>query len=217
MRKQFLGIVLFTLFASPAAAHHPLGGLPMETFTHGLLSGIGHPLLGFDHLLFVIGVGIAAAYTKAPGRAVFAYIAAMLAGCVLMAYGVGLPIKETVIAVSLLVVGGVILSGRMIPLGGVQTLFVLFGLFHGSAFGDALAGHETTAGQPVLLGYLLGLGVLQFALARCAGYAVRVFLRAELPASIEARLSGAVIAGAGLLLTLEATEGNLFALMGFSS
>lgn len=217
MRKQFLGIILITLFASPAAAHHPLGGMPMETFMHGLLSGVGHPLLGFDHLLFVIGVGIAAAYTRAPGRAVFAYIAAMLAGCLLMAYGVSLPIKETVIAISLLAVGAVILSGRLIPLGGALTLFALFGLFHGSAFGDALAGQESAAGSPVLLGYLLGLGVLQFVLARCAGYAVRVFLRAELPAAVEVRLSGAVIAGAGLLLTLEAAESGAFALLGLSS
>ena len=53
-----------TLAATPALAlaHHPLGGLPMETFADGLLSGVGHPLLGFDHLFFVgamvTGIGL---------------------------------------------------------------------------------------------------------------------------------------------------------------
>ena len=46
-----------------AVAHHPLGGMPMETFAHGVLSGIGHPVLGFDHLFFVALVGVAALYT----------------------------------------------------------------------------------------------------------------------------------------------------------
>jgi len=55
------GISLFgaSLIASPAMAHHPLNGMPMETFAHGLLSGVGHPLLGFDHLFFVIAMGAA--------------------------------------------------------------------------------------------------------------------------------------------------------------
>ena len=60
-----------TFAAAPALAHHPLGGMPMETFTHGVLSGIGHPLLGFDHLFFVIAMGVAAALwmnTASPGR-----------------------------------------------------------------------------------------------------------------------------------------------------
>ena len=29
----------FALAATPALAHHPLAGAPMETFTHGVLSG----------------------------------------------------------------------------------------------------------------------------------------------------------------------------------
>ena len=69
MKKYSALIAGIVLSASPAYAHHPLGGMPMETFTHGLLSGIGHPILGFDHLFFVVIVGIAALFTGGPRTA----------------------------------------------------------------------------------------------------------------------------------------------------
>ncbi len=113
--KKTLTVAL-ALAATPALAHHPLGGLPMETFAHGLLSGIGHPVLGFDHLFFVALVGIAALFTAHRLTAPAAYIGAMLAGCGLMYAGVALPLTETVIALSLLVLGGIVLSGRALTL-----------------------------------------------------------------------------------------------------
>jgi len=45
---------LAALDAAPAFAHHPLAGMSLQTFAHGILSGVGHPLLGFDHLFFVM-------------------------------------------------------------------------------------------------------------------------------------------------------------------
>ena len=57
------------LAATPALAHHPLGGLPMETFSQGVMSGVGHPVLGFDHLFFVALMGLAAAFTGHLARA----------------------------------------------------------------------------------------------------------------------------------------------------
>jgi len=55
--------VMFASFAVPVMAHHPLNGMPMETFSHGVLSGIGHPILGFDHLFFILIVGVAAVFS----------------------------------------------------------------------------------------------------------------------------------------------------------
>ncbi len=37
-----------------ARAHHPMGGQTPETFSQGLLSGFGHPIIGIDHLAFLI-------------------------------------------------------------------------------------------------------------------------------------------------------------------
>ena len=170
MRKFLISAGVVALSATPALAHHPLGGMPMETFAHGLLSGIGHPLLGFDHLFFVVIVGIAALFTGHARLAPAAYIAAMLVGCLMMSFGAGLPMKEVVIGLSLLVVGTVVLSGRALALVPALVLFAGFGLFHGSAFGDAIAQQEAAMGTSVLVGYLIGLGVLQYAIAVAAGW-----------------------------------------------
>ena len=99
MNRYLLAAVVFTMSTVPAFAHHPLGGMPMETLTDGLLSGVGHLLLGFDHLFFVIAVGILALYTSRAQLAAAAYIGAMLLGCLLMSFGVGLPVKELVIGI----------------------------------------------------------------------------------------------------------------------
>ena len=57
--KLAITTIFITMFhSSNVYANHPLTGQKMETFYHGLISGIGNPILGFDHLLFIIGVGI---------------------------------------------------------------------------------------------------------------------------------------------------------------
>lgn len=214
--KKFLGAFGLALISSPALAHHPLGGLPMETFQQGLLSGVGHPLLGFDHLFFVVAVGIAAVYTGFARLAPAAYIVAMVAGCLLMTFGAGMPIKETVIAISLLTVGGIVLSGRSLGVVAAVALFAGFGLFHGSAFGDSIAAQEAGVGVPVLVGYLIGLGVLQYTIAVASGFVVQRFLGASEASATNARLVGAVVAGMGLFLTLEAIEGLVFSAAGIA-
>lgn len=207
--------VLLTLgiagFAAPAFAHHPLGGLPMETFAHGVLSGVGHPVLGFDHLFFVLLVGVAALFTGRRFATPAAYIAAMLVGCGLMYAGIGLPMKEAVIAVSLLALGYVVLSGRALGVTSAVAVFAAFGLFHGSAFGDSIAAQEGGTGTAVLVGYLLGLGLIQYLIALAVGWVVENLLQAKAASDVNARLTGAAVAGVGFFLALEAVEGPVLA------
>jgi len=217
MKKTLLGALAIAAIATPALAHHPLGGLPMETFTHGLLSGIGHPLLGFDHLFFVIAVGVAAIYTGYARLAPAAYIAAMLVGCLMMSAGIGLPLKEVVIGFSLLAIGGFILSGRSFTLAAAMAVFAVFGLFHGSAFGDSLASQEAAVGGSVLIGYLLGLGALQYTIAVASGWVVKNVFNATEATAINARLTGAVVAGMGLFLSLENAEGFILPAFGIGA
>ena len=62
MTKFFaLAAAMILTTTSAALAHHPLGGMTPTSFTEGFLSGIGHPVIGFDHLAFVIAVGLIAA------------------------------------------------------------------------------------------------------------------------------------------------------------
>lgn len=195
------------LWAGPALAHHPLAGLPMQTGAQGLLSGLAHPVLGFDHLFFVLAVGVAA--TLAGRRLIgpLAYVAAMLAGCALALSGIALPLVEAAIAASLLVLGALILSGRALGPGLVLPVFAGFGLFHGAAFATGIAGAEGAAPAAVFAGYLLGLGVVQYVLALTAG------MLAGAARSERVRLAGAMVAGVGLFLSLEAAEAPLLALI----
>ena len=208
MKKTLAAVLALT--ATPALAHHPLGGLPMETLTHGLLSGVGHPVLGFDHLFFVVAVGVLALFTANRLLAPAAYIGAMLVGCGLMYAGVALPLAELVIVASLIVAGGMLAMGRTVSAPMILGAFAVFGLFHGSAFGGTIAAQEGGVGGAVLFGYLVGLGVVQYAIALAAGWAVEK-LGVTSAASVNARLVGAAITGVGLFLALEMAEGPIVA------
>ena len=119
----------------PALAHHPLEGAPMETLAQGLLSGVGHPILGFDHLFFVAAMGIAALFTAARLAGPVAYVLAMVLGCGAAYAGLALPAVEIVITASLLTVGGLLASGRTLSTTGHHgPLSQGSALFHGAAF-----------------------------------------------------------------------------------
>lgn len=213
--KKTLIAATFALAATPALAHHPLAGAPMETFTHGLLSGVGHPLLGFDHLFFIVAVGIAAALTGRLLTAPLGYLAGMLGGCALVLMNVGLPAVELVIALSLVVAGGLLMTGRSLSAPLVMGLFGVLGLFHGWAFGGSITGLEGSSANAVIIGYFLGLAAIQWLVAVLAGKAILAIQASDVSA-VPARLAGGMVAGAGMFLVLEAAEGAAFAALGLS-
>tara|TARA_R110000868_G_scaffold343947_1_gene604888 strand:- start:2878 stop:3540 length:663 start_codon:yes stop_codon:yes gene_type:complete len=210
------GIALLSI-PTTAYAHHPLAGAPMETFAHGLLSGIGHPLLGFDHLFFVLAVGIAAATIVRRFVAPAAYVGAMLLGCFVMSIGIGLPAKELVISVSLVVAGAALIRGRVLGTLPAALVFSVFGLFHGSAFGDAIAAQEASVGAHVLIGYLIGLGAIQYAIIVGVSWLVTGLMKAVEANDVRIRVAGGMVVGAGVFLVLENVEGMVFAIFGIGS
>lgn len=207
MRSILAGLVvaLTAVFAAPALAHHPLDGMPMETVWHGVLSGIGHPVLGFDHLFFVVAMGAVAALSGTVWRGIASYIGAMLLGCLAVSFGQTLPVQEVVVTLSLICVGLLIASQRQVSTVMLLAIFAGFGLFHGAAFGGSMAAQEGGAPFGVLAGYLTGLGITQFGLALAASITVRNMT------PLRTRLGGAMVAGAGLLLFLEQIEGFILA------
>ena len=210
-----LSLILATLgLGSPALAHHPLAGAPMETFAQGVLSGVGHPILGFDHLFFIALVGIAALYTGQRMLAPLGFVGAMLLGTLMMSFGIALPAIEPMIILSLLALGFVVASGRALGFATAIGLFAVAGLFHGMAFGESIAAQEAGMGLQVLIGYLIGLGVTQYLIAIAAGWVALKVWNATESTAMAARLSGAVVAGMGLFLGLEAVEGAAFAALG---
>lgn len=212
--KRILATATAMLAATPAFAHHPLNGMPMETFGHGILSGIGHPVLGFDHLFFVALVGIAALYTGRALTAPLYYVAAMLFGCIVAMAGAGLPLAELAIIGSLLVLGYVVAAGRSLTTASAALIFGGFGLFHGTAFAGSILGQEGGASMAVMVGYLIGLGLVQYVIAVLAGRGLKAAGDAAEASAIAPRLAGATVAGVGLFLALEAVEGPALSALG---
>ena len=157
-----LGGLTLALAGSPALAHHPFampeGG--QMTWLQGLLSGIGHPLLGPDHLLFLVAIALVS--WERPRRWLLPMLALGLIGS-----GVAqvVPLSESLTpwaeaAVSLtLVLEGLVILGRL-PL---ITLLPAIAL-HGYLLGGTIVGAEPTP----LLAYGLGLLVAQGALLLAA-------------------------------------------------
>ncbi|MGE0563239.1 MAG: HupE/UreJ family protein [Pseudolabrys sp.] len=144
-----------------AFAHHPMGGKTPSTFIEGLLSGFGHPVIGPDHLAFIVAIGIAVGVGGLNLGLPVVFVAFSAVGVLLHVYAIGLPAVEVVVALSVLTIGLIIARGHKLPLGAWAALFALAGVFHGHAYGEAVFGAETTP----IGAYLLGLVVMQSAVA----------------------------------------------------
>ena len=192
---------LFALVSTSSFAHHPMGGATPSTFGEGLLSGVGHPIIGVDHLAFVVAVGIAAALAGSRFLSPLAFIAATIAGTAIHLMAIGLPAVEFLIAASLVVLGAVVFMGRKMPVAALAAIFAVAGLFHGFAYGEAIFGAEATP----MFAYLVGFGLTQYAIAVAAGTAVVVMMgkAQEWSQNVPARVAGGIVAGAGALLVSE--------------
>ncbi len=151
----------------------------------GVLSGLTHPLLGADHLLAMVAVGLWA--WQLGGRAKWqvpaSFVALMSVAAIAGMAGFALPMVESGIAASLLVLGLLIaFSVRTGAVFGAGTV-ALFALFHGSAHGVEMP-LDATAWQYGLgfvlatvglhgIGLLLGKGMArQGWMVRGAGVAI---------------------------------------------
>jgi urease accessory protein len=196
--RTLAALFLLTL-PLPAAAHHPMGGATPDNFMQGLLSGFGHPIIGPDHLFFVIAVGVAVFYFGQRAVTIGAFLGGTLGGTLLH---LGLPsvaYTEAIVAVSLVVLG-VLFYLRCAYLRGPSAtlLFGLSGIAHGYAYGEAIVGAETAP----LLAYLAGLTLVQLAIA-VGGFVVARYVAIRKPRIAFLSIAGGVLTvlGAGYLLS----------------
>ena len=143
---------------SPAHAHHPFGMGDSTNLTalQGLLSGIGHPLLGPDHLLFLLAIALIG--LPRPRTWVLPLLAAGLSGSVLSQFislpDAVAPWAEALVSLTLAVEG--LMALIAVP---TSLLFPLVAL-HGFLLGSTIVGAEPTP----LVTYFLGLLIAQGAL-----------------------------------------------------
>ena len=122
-----------------------MGGHTPSTFLEGMLSGLGHPVIGLDHFAAVVAVGcLAAAHRAGPALAV-GFVLAMMAGVAVHLHGATVPAAELLVALSVIVLGAILLRTPQLPVSAALGLFVLVGLTHGYALGESIYGAERTA------------------------------------------------------------------------
>jgi urease accessory protein len=198
--KSFVTFVLLVAVfaAEPAFAHHVMGGRTPSTFAEGLLSGLGHPLIGIDHFAAVVAVGCLAAAHRAGALLAVAFVAAMMAGVAVHLHGTTVPAAELLVAASVIVLGVILLRRPQLPLSAALGLFVLVGLTHGYALGESIYGAERSP----LAAYLIGLAVIQSAVALAAMLVARAVTRRTRDLATM-RLIGAGIAGVGIAVLMQ--------------
>lgn len=190
-------IVNFLIIQKSALAHHPGGGKIPANFSEGFLSGLGHPVIGIDHLAFIIAIGLLAALVKnklgmiIPG----AFVIATAVGTGIHLLAIDLPIPEIIIAASVLVMGIFLAREKPVNLLLLTSLGAIAGIFHGYAYGESILGAEMTA----LGAYLIGFSLIQLSISAIAFYGGKLLLDRSAPKSgFNFRLAGFIFSGIGL-------------------
>lgn len=110
--SPILALGVLAWLAEPAFAHHLMGGRTPTSFAEGILSGLGHPVIGLDHFAAVVAVGCLAAAHRQATALVFAFVLAMMAGVAAHVQGTTVPGAEILVAVSVIVFGALLLHER---------------------------------------------------------------------------------------------------------
>src|SRR5262249_12247870 len=203
MNRQFqrlsLSLIVLAISGAPAFAHHMMGGRTPATFGEGILSGLGHPIIGLDHLAAAVAGGCLAAARRVAYALVIAFVLAMMAGVALHLHGATVPGAEILVALSVIALGALMLADRHMPVGAALLLFAVVGAVHGYALGESIYGAEPTP----LYAYLLGLALIQSAVAMISAAVARSLLQERGANLSSLRLVGAGIAGIGLAVLMQ--------------
>jgi urease accessory protein len=195
--KTGLGMASAMLLAAePAAAHHVMDGAMPATFADGLLSGLGHPVIGLDHLAALVAVGCLAALQRRGALLAIGYVAAMLVGAASHVGAATIPASELLAALAVVVLGGVLIATRETSVWLALGLFLAAGLAHGCALGESIVGAQPAP----LYAYFAGLALIQSAIALAVMMAARALLARPRAEPLGRRLVGAGIAGIGLVI-----------------
>ena len=194
MNKNFLILLTCLLvYPFPSFAHNYTGMI-------GFYDGISHPVLGLDHFLAMISVGILSA--QIGGRAIWTvpttFVFVMTIGGLI---GFIFTIDnhfliEVGIILSVILLGFGISIEKKIPITLIMAFVGIFGLFHGAAHGVEMP----KAANPLLfiLGFICGTTTLHL-----FGVGLGYFLIKTTLSSILLRITGMVFAIYGCYLLIK--------------
>lgn len=177
---------LLILFAGSASAHEGAG------ISGGFFSGFMHPILGWDHVVAMVAVGLWGAFLGAPAIWILPVVfpLVMAIGGALGVMGVPIPAVETGIAASAVVLGAMVAFAARPPIRIAAVIVGAFAIFHGHAHGTELP----DAANPLAysLGFVIATGLLHL-----SGIAFGLLVR--WPAGkVAVQAGGGIIALAGV-------------------
>jgi urease accessory protein len=192
-KKIFISLIYLSFYPLPVLAHNITGKI-------GFYDGLSHPVLGLDHLLAMICVGILSA--QIGGKAIWTvpttFVTIMTIGGLL---GFLLIIDEFYfvevgIVFSVILLGFGISIEKKIPVKLIMIFVGIFGLFHGIAHGLEVP----AAANPVLfvLGFIFGTTTLHL-----LGVAIGYFSIKKTISLILLRLTGVSFSIYGIYLLNE--------------
>ena len=193
MRAYPLGLVLLSsvlvlmMMADPALAHTE-GGV-----AGGFLSGLSHPISGWDHVVAMVAVGLWGAFLGLPAIWLLPIVfpVVMAFGGALGVIGVPVPSVEIGIALSAVVLGLCVALQARPPLWIAAVIVGIFAIFHGHAHGTELPAAANPFAYAV--GFVIATGLLHI-------MGIGFGLLTRWPAGkIAVRAGGGAIALAGLV------------------
>lgn len=194
LKRCFATIAMVLVTVAPASAHHVIGGTAPASLFEGLLSGLAHPVIGMDHLAFVIALGLAAAFASDGLRLIALFIAGSLTGVIFQGLSTFVPHLELLVSLSIVGLGIGFVARRLSRSPAWWVFAVGAGLLHGLAYGESIA----KSPWPAVVSYVVGLAVAQVMLALMAKTFVDL-MRVDAATPLRgSRLVGGVLVAVGM-------------------
>ncbi len=171
-------LILGFLF-SPVRAHHPFE-TGTDSMLQGLLSGLAHPIIGIDHLLFLFSIGLSGFFSL---RWIPVLILFGLFGSTMAFFLPSFSGLEACIGLSL-VASAAVVAGYLRPVVILPLIAI-----HGFVLAEVIVGSEPTP----LISYILGLTLIQSLLISGGIVFVKNFLAYKKQITIALTLIGLTI------------------------
>lgn len=188
LRSALLAMIISitTLLGASASAHTGDG------VAGGFFSGFLHPVLGWDHVAAMVAVGLWGAFLRAPAIWILPVVFPLVMALGGAAGVIGVPLAgvEAGIAISSIVLGGMVAFAVRPPLWIAAILVAAFAIFHGYAHGTELPA-AANAGS-FATGFVLATGILHLL---GIGFGFLTDIRGG---ALVVRGAGAIIALAGI-------------------
>lgn len=190
---NFLLIITCLSISSSATAHIGTGLVATNSF----INGFTHPLLGIDHLLAMLAVGLWAGQNQ--GKTLWvtpiSFIIFMIIGGMLGIFKVNLPLVENAILASLIVFGGLIALSIRSNITVAMLLMATFAIFHGHSHGTEMI--ITDVAFKYISGFVVATGLLHI-----SGIGIAKYLQLDSKANLSKITGSSIITAAVILLLL---------------